>query len=177
MDEAKLQSNVRAFREFVHSKGWRIESEKEIAYGYQLVVTDGITRIPASFFLSGKALIQGKPGTLQDDLKTWRQERNATSTTNATGIARIGLDESGKGDYSGPLVIGAVYVDEQTEPRLIALGVRDSKLLYDNRIIALADEIKAICPCSGVAIEPKRYNEVYNKIRNLNLLLARAHAS
>src|SRR5438128_7936222 len=93
-----------------------------------------------------------------------------------TARARIGLDEAGKGDYSGPLVIGAVYVDEQTEPRLIALGVCDSKLLADNRILAMAEELKAFCPCSGVAIEPKRYNEVYNKIHNLNLLLAQAHA-
>lgn len=176
MDEAKLQSNVHAFREFVHSKGWTIVSEKEIAYGYQVVVTDGVTRIPVDFFSSGKALIQGKPGALQNELKTWWQERNASSIKNATGRARIGLDESGKGDYFGPLVIGAVYVDAQTEPRLIALGVRDSKLLPDNRILALAEEIKAICPCSGVAIEPKRYNELYSKIHNLNLLLARAHA-
>lgn len=176
MDEAKLQSNVHAFREFVHSKGWTIVSEKEIAYGYQLTVTDRVTRIPAAFFLSGKVLIQGKPGALQNELKSWWQERNASSIRNATGRARIGLDESGKGDYFGPLVIGAVYVDEQTEPQLTGLGVRDSKLLSDNRILALAEEIKSICPCSGVAIEPKRYNEVYNKIHNLNILLAHAHA-
>ena len=176
MDEAKLQSNIQAFREFVHSKGWTDVSEKEIAYGYQLVVTDGITKIPIDFFSSGKALIQGKPSALQNELKSWWQERNASSVTDARGRARIGLDESGKGDYYGPLVIGAVYVDEQTESRLIALGVRDSKLLSKNRILELDDEIKAICPCSGVAIEPKRYNEVYNKIHNLNVLLARAHA-
>jgi ribonuclease HIII len=86
------------------------------------------------------------------------------------------LDESGKGDYFGPLVIGAVYVDEQTESRLIELGVRDSKLLTDNRILALAEEIQALCPHFVVPIEPKRYNELYNKIHHLNRLLAWGHA-
>jgi ribonuclease HIII len=177
MDEPKLQSNIQALREFIHSKGWTIVSEKEIQSGYQLVVTDGATRIPINLYSTGKALIQGKASSLQNELTSWwYEERNASSTRNAAGKARIGLDESGKGDYFGPLVIGAVYVDEHTEPRLIALGVRDSKLLPDNRILALAEEIKAMCPCSGVVVEPKRYNELYNKIHNLNILLARAHA-
>ena len=80
--------------------------------------------------------------------------------------ARIGLDESGKGDYFGALVIGAVFVDVKTEERLVALGVRDSKLLSDNRIIVLAEQIKVLCPHFVVPIEPKRYNELYAKVKN-----------
>ena len=159
MDKSKLQSNIQALHEFIQSKGWTIVSEKELQSGYQLVVTDGATRIPVNFYSTGKALIQGKASSLQSELTSWWYGRNASSTKNAAGRARIGLDESGKGDYFGPLVIGAVYVDEHTEPR----------------ILALAEEIKTICPCSGVVIEPKRYNELYNKIHNLNILLARAH--
>jgi len=176
MDESKLQSNIQAFRELIQSKRWTIVSEKEVQSGYQLVVTDGATRISINLYSTDKALIQGTANPLQNELTSWWYERNASSTRNAAGRTRIGLDESGKGDYFGPLVIGAIYVDEQTEPRLISLGVRDSKLLPDNRILALAEEIKTLCPCSGVVIEPERYNEVYNKIHNLNLLLARAHA-
>jgi ribonuclease HIII len=94
----------------------------------------------------------------------------------ATGLARIGLDESGKGDYFGPLVIGAVYVDEHTEAKLIAMGVRDSKRIADSRILELAEEIKLLCPHSVVPIGPKRYNELYGEIENLNKLLAWGHA-
>ncbi len=86
------------------------------------------------------------------------------------------MDESGKGDYFGPLVIGAVFVDEQTEDRLITLGVRDSKLLSDNRIQAMAEEIMSLCLHFVVPIEPKRYNELYVKVKNLNRLLAWGHA-
>ena len=197
MNESKLKANIDALRDFVESKGWSIIAEKEISYGYQLLVTDGITRIPVDLFTTGKALIQGKPGILQDEIKSWWYTRKAsstqpvistatqsslfespthTATANFTGRARIGLDESGKGDYFGPLVIGAVFVDEQTEDRLIALGVRDSKLLTDNRMLAMAEEIKVFCPYFVVPIEPKRYNELYAKIQNLNRLLAWGHA-
>ena len=93
-----------------------------------------------------------------------------------TGQPRIGLDESGKGDYFGPLVIASVFVDAKTEDRLVTSGVRDSKLLYDNRIIALAEQIKALCPHFVVPIEPIRYNELYTKVKNLNRLLAWGHA-
>lgn len=98
------------------------------------------------------------------------------NNTKAIGIARIGLDESGKGDYFGPLVIGAVYVDEQTEAQLMVLGVCDSKRLSDTRILAMAEKIKVMCPCSVVPIGPKRYNELYEEIHNLNRLLAWGHA-
>lgn len=100
----------------------------------------------------------------------------STSQPQATGLARIGLDESGKGDYFGPLVIGAVYVDESTEERLIRMGVRDSKRIAENRIMELAEEIKLLCPHSVVSIGPKRYNELYDEIKNLNVLLAWGHA-
>lgn len=98
------------------------------------------------------------------------------SQPQATGLARIGLDESGKGDYFGPLVIGAVYVDEHTESTLIQMGVRDSKRLADNRIRELAEEIKQLCSHSIVRIGPKRYNELYSEVKNLNKLLAWGHA-
>ncbi len=197
MNESKLQANIGALREFVQINGWIIADEKEIQSGYRLIITDGITRTPIALFHSGKILIQGKPGELQNKLKIWRDERkvsstqptapattqsslvetsSSTPTTSFTGKPRIGLDESGKGDYFGPLVIGAVFVDEQTEDRLIALGVRDSKLLTDNRMLVMAEEIKSLCPHFVVPIEPKRYNELYDKVQNLNRLLAWGHA-
>jgi ribonuclease HIII len=197
MSESKLQANIDALRELVQSKGWTILDEKEIQFGYQLIITDGINRTPIALFHSGKILIQGKPGELQTKLKAWCNTRNALSIepvawkatqsslietpsnivdANFTGKPRIGLDESGKGDYYGPLVVGAVFVDEKTEERLVALGVRDSKLLSDNRINVLAEQIKVLCPHFVVPIEPKRYNELYAKVKNLNRLLAWGHA-
>src|SRR5690348_9799073 len=197
MNETKLQAIIDALREYARSNGWIIVDEKDIQSGYQLVVTDGINKIPIAFFFSGKALVQGKPGELQTKLKSWWYTRKASSTqptastatqssfvetsssaptSSFTGKARIGLDESGKGDYFGPLVIGAVYVDDKTENKLITLGVRDSKLLTDKRMLTMAEEIKALCPHFVVPIEPERYNELYAKVQNLNRLLAWGHS-
>jgi ribonuclease HIII len=91
-------------------------------------------------------------------------------------IERIGIDESGKGDYFGPLVIAAVFVDATTQRELRLMQVRDSKKISDGRILEMAPDIKTICPHSVIAIGPQKYNELYAKIRNLNRLLAWGHA-
>lgn len=96
--------------------------------------------------------------------------------TRSSTVERIGIDESGKGDYFGPLVIAAVYVDATTQHELRLMQVRDSKKISDGRILELAPDIKTICPHSLITIGPQKYNELYVKIRNLNRLLAWAHA-
>ncbi len=88
----------------------------------------------------------------------------------------IGSDESGKGDYFGPLVIGAVYLPDGQAPVLRELGVKDSKRTSDNRCRELAEVIKRGYKHSVVAIGPERYNELYERLRNLNRILAWAHA-
>ncbi|NOS77208.1 MAG: ribonuclease HIII [Nitrospira sp.] len=93
-----------------------------------------------------------------------------------TSIERIGIDESGKGDYFGPLVIAAVFVDAVTQSELTLMRVRDSKKISDGRILEMAPDIRSICPHSIVAIGPQKYNELYAKIKNLNRLLAWGHA-
>jgi ribonuclease HIII len=90
--------------------------------------------------------------------------------------ARIGIDESGKGDYFGPLVIAAVHVEPDQEDDLKLMQVRDSKRISDGRVVEMARDIKQFCRHSIVAIGPERYNQLYAKIRNLNKLLAWGHA-
>ena len=94
----------------------------------------------------------------------------------ATATGWIGIDESGKGDYFGPLVIAAVHVTPRVAEDLEALNVRDSKKISDGMIKKLAVDIRVLCKHSIVAIGPERYNELYKKIRNLNRLLAWGHA-
>ncbi len=91
-------------------------------------------------------------------------------------VERIGIDESGKGDYFGPLVIAAIFVDGTTQGELALMQVRDSKKISDGQILEMAPDIKTICPHSIIAIGPQKYNELYEKIRNLNRLLAWGHA-
>lgn len=98
------------------------------------------------------------------------------SPSGGVALGWIGIDESGKGDYFGPLVIAAVHVTPQIEEDLLALHVRDSKKIADSVIRKLEVDIKTLCRHSVIAIGPERYNELYGKIRNLNRLLAWGHA-
>ncbi len=87
---------------------------------------------------------------------------------------RVGVDESGKGDFFGPLVIAACYVGPEHLAELE--GVRDSKTLTDKVALRLSGVIQRTCPHSVIAIGPAKYNELYAKFKNLNLLLAWGHA-
>ena len=91
-------------------------------------------------------------------------------------VAHIGVDESGKGDYFGPLIIAGAYVDESNKQKFIDLGIKDSKKLPDTAIKKLAIQIKNNAVFSLVTISPQKYNELYSKFKNLNKLLAWGHA-
>jgi len=91
-------------------------------------------------------------------------------------ISHIGTDESGKGDFFGPLVIAGVLADEKSAKYFLDLGIKDSKKLSDKKMLSLAVEIKKTAPHSIIAISNSKYNELYNSMRNLNRLLAWGHA-
>jgi ribonuclease HIII len=91
----------------------------------------------------------------------------------------FGVDESGKGDFFGPLVISGVYVDRGIARKLLDAGVVDSKRIgSDTRIRALADVIRkeSMGLVDTVLIGPAKYNELYQKFSNLNSLLGWGHA-
>ena len=130
-----------------------------------------------------------KNGYTEDEMLELRAKFSSANTivfetpTTAKEIpqlsARIGTDESGKGDYFGPLVIAGVFANEDMEKELYALGVQDSKKNTDSKNQELALKIKQILGkenYSIVFILPEKYNELYQKMKNLNSLLAWGHA-
>lgn len=91
----------------------------------------------------------------------------------------FGIDESGKGDFFGPLVIAGVYVDKQIARNLIDAGIMDSKRISSaKRIRTLAGLIRETpgLKWEMVSLGPERYNEMHAKFRNLNSMLAWGHA-
>ncbi len=90
----------------------------------------------------------------------------------------IGVDESGKGDFFGPLVVAGAYVDGDMAHKLRELGVMDSKRIgSDARIGTLAKQMReAGVRHEVIVLGPQRYNELYSKFGNLNKLLAWGHA-
>jgi ribonuclease HIII len=93
---------------------------------------------------------------------------------------RVGMDEVGKGDYFGPLVVCAALVTEPQATELLAMGVRDSKTLGDTTISNLAVKIRKILAPEQiriVRIPPVRYNLLFDRMRNVNRVLGWAHAT
>lgn len=143
-------------------------------------------KVNAVAYLSGKLTVQGG-GTAEFVEFTLEPEILHTFSFNLPPEAdpeldltpHGGIDESGKGDFFGPLVIAGVCTDEQTAAQLSSLGVCDSKLIKSSaRIKSLAAAIRQTVPgrFAVVAIGPEAYNRMYDKIGNLNRLLAWGHA-
>jgi len=91
----------------------------------------------------------------------------------------MGIDESGKGDFFGPLVIAAAYTDEKTVAALRKIGVKDSKAIKnDKKILGMARDIREVLngKFAYVRIGPAAYNRLYSTMRNVNQMLAWGHA-
>ena len=91
-----------------------------------------------------------------------------------------GSDESGKGDYFGPLVTACCYVDEKLAAALREAGVKDCKQMSDKSVLAVGAKVRKLLGpqrYSVVKIGPATYNRLYAKIKNINRLLAWSHGT
>ena len=138
-----------------------------------------------NLYNSGKLLVQGKGAeewvtfTLETEILKEARIGYEDVFDPEASQPHMGIDESGKGDFFGPLVIASAYVNEELVEKLRAMGVRDSKKISsDNVTLNMAREIRKLLGdrCAMVTIGPRSYNRMYSKIRNVNKLLAWGHA-
>jgi ribonuclease HIII len=130
--------------------------------------------VTVTFYASGKLVVQGK-GTGQF---AERHLAGAAATSAETlDDDLVGTDESGKGDYFGPLVVAAVHVPKGQGAVLAEIGARDCKLVADGEARRLAATIRAGYEHEVVVIGPPRYNELYEGFRNVNRMLGWATAT
>lgn len=154
-------------------------------YSYQVSINDENDRISLHVFFGkkgNKIVLQGNK-----ELKLFKKAYDLIfgeslipddKPEQEPAYPYIGTDESGKGDYFGPLVIAGVYLTPQAGKLLKTLGIRDSKELSDYQIKQLATEIKKMNEIifDVVLISPEKYNRLYAKMGNLNRLMGWAHA-
>ena len=137
------------------------------------------------FYESGKLVVQGK-GTgefvefvLEPEILQQAKLGYETVLNPELLVPRIGVDESGKGDFFGPLCIAGVYVNETVIKAWTDAGVRDSKnISSDKKIGELAELIRATpgCVTDTVVVGNEAYNRLYSKMKSVNTLLAWGHA-
>ncbi len=205
--DAELRRQIRDKLKELKPAGSREEQYCDYSYRFE----DGQERIIAKQYTNGKFQLQGAGGNLYkkileavislynskhpdiklsvDDYVRYEPEEgldlrveSSLESQKEIPLPHIGTDESGKGDYFGPLVVAGVWIDEPAAARLETMGIRDSKLLSDQRCQELAGEIRVVCNGKFVEVEipPERYNELYDQFKkegkNLNHLLAWGHA-
>src|SRR5207244_10930091 len=109
--------------------------------------------IRVTLYASGKLLLQGKRAReVRGELDAFGLLGAPAAPANAPEGPLIGTDETGKGDYFGPLVVAAAYVAERSWGALRELGVRDSKLLADGFVHKIEPEVRRLCPHEVVVV-------------------------
>ena len=173
------------YKKLLLSNGFICTTIQEKQYNYEVTATKNNIKNKVQVYFGKKGIrnvIQGSTsskeynelnGIISGNPSLSFKEDNELSYTEY-----IGTDETGKGDYFGPLVIAGMYVNEEIIKFLYELGVRDSKELSDPQIDRIAKVIKNAYPSnySIISLNPEKYNEVYEKIKNVNKLLDWGHS-
>lgn len=181
-----------------------VVKEKDLPYGRQFQALRGNEKVVLSVYKGKKGISTvwgGQEGVLMNSAMAAvsssgvkksvetniinNEIKNSISLLeNCAGFSGVwvGSDESGKGDFFGPLVVAAVLVDTEIAQELIAAGVKDCKVITDKEVHRLAPIIKNSAPINVVlALKPEMYNYRYEQLRqekkNLNHLLANGHIS
>ena len=154
-----------------------------------LQADDGETVV--TLYQSGKAVFQGRDADLAADFWIETEKINSgkaivTSSEDKKKeekierkiplrVSSIGSDEVGTGDFFGPVVVTATYVQKQNVDFLLELGVKDSKKLSDSEIKKIVPKIIEKIPYQTFVLTNKQYNELYNEDMNLNKMKAILH--
>lgn len=170
----------------------KIFSEKEIQYGHQFVFQKDEDKVTISVYYNKKNQFRivwpRNKNKLCLDLMAvlgMRAESDVQAKIKKTGLTNvlenfeqiwIGSDESGKGDFFGPLVVAAVAVNKEVALFLQNAGVKDCKKLSDKKILELEKIIlKNVLAYSVLELAPEIYNQRYAEEQNLNILNAKGH--
>lgn len=90
--------------------------------------------------------------------------------------SRLGVDEVGKGDYFGPLVVVSCFVDKKFKSKLLGMGVADSKRFTDTKIRKLYAKLKDYSYYYVSVVSPSEYNDLNDELKNVSIILAKQHA-
>lgn len=149
---------------------------------------DGDTVV--TLYESGKCVFQGQDADLSSDfwIETEKINSGKALTTDSRDkkekvkekkiplrISTIGSDEVGTGDYFGPIVVTATYVDIKNIDYLLDLKVKDSKKMTDKQILEVVPKIIKKIPYHTFILRNNDYNKYYNEDFNMNKVKAILH--
>ncbi len=183
--ERTAQNIINHYSKQLERLGFTISVPQKEQYSYNIILEKENNKVKLLIYFGkkgNKLQVQGNPETsafkevnslvfgerlFQQDDKEIKEPANY-----------IGTDESGKGDFFGPLVVAGVLADKVAISKLKDLGVRDSKTITDINIKKLASKIKSLLKNKYdiIPLKPEKYNELHSKMGNVNLIMGWAHA-
>lgn len=181
----KAQSQINSLKDTIHKSGFHTDRIVTREYNHEFNAIDGKQQVKVQIFFGKKGIkkiLQGDiNSTLYKTISNLTNEQQSLDLSESEIIEPeeyIGSDEVGKGDFFGPLVVAAVFVNYNSKLALTKIGIRDSKDISDPQIKLFAKEIKSVIKNDFeiVNINPDKYNELYDKFKNLNKLLNWAHS-
>jgi ribonuclease HIII len=168
-------------RRVLEELGVTVVGHREIDYATQYCLQLGPESVRLSVYTTGKVVVQGKNTGLKDLLagrigaRVGANALGSGSRPTFDGTPRVGIDEAGKGDYFGPLVVAGVRITgKRVAKELQELGVRDSKMLGVAAARPMADLIlEAVGPQNVrvVTLSPREYEARRSRAGNVNKLL------
>ncbi len=122
----------------------------------------------AVMYTSGKLVVQTPDVDFADEI-------NGRVVSQDVFKPHIGSDEVGKGDYFGPLVVCACYINENSLKKVKDYGIMDSKNLTDEKMMDIGEKLIEDLEYEVKIIDPRKYAKLNEEFKNVSIILSKAH--
>lgn len=180
--ESKALEEINKLRSILIKENYLVDTPVKKEYNYEINISKGKERLKLLVYFGKKGIKKVLQGNINSEFyKQIDSLINMTLTFSEPDLEEpqsyIGTDESGKGDFFGPLIIAAFAYDQTVKENISGLNIRDSKELSSDEIKFIASEIrkKFSDRFTIIEIHPTKYNKLYESFQNLNSILIWAH--
>lgn len=163
------KEEFQSIKDLLLAQNWVEQNDSNQYVVYRLKSHGGTI---ATMYFSGKLVLQGR----EDFTKVISMLKKEKVDTSQEFLPHFGVDEVGKGDYFGPLVVVGCFVNEEFFKKVKLLGFADSKKFSDEKIENLYSMVKDYPYYYSSIVYPNEYNRLTKIYRNASLLLAKQHA-
>lgn len=163
------KEEFQSIKDLLLAQNWVEQNDSNQYVVYRLKSHGGTI---ATMYFSGKLVLQGR----EDFTKVISMLKKEKVDTSQEFLPHFGVDEVGKGDYFGPLVVVGCFVNGEFFKKVKLLGFADSKKFSDEKIENLYSMVKDYPYYYSSIVYPNEYNRLTKIYRNASLLLAKQHA-
>ena len=182
MHQKKIDELIKNTFSKLAENSFKISSQKEMAYARKLEVKKNEASCIIVIYYSpkkGYSFVIEKSASFGGEVVALLGGKASASdnATSKTFLHYTGIDESGKGDYFGPLVVAGFYITPDISDDVKKLGAKDCKKLSDNKVLEIYENLKESFPENIIVkklmpeVYNKRYAEFLKKGKKLNSLL------